>query len=343
MLFRRAVVGLSAVICVAMSGAQTPAPAADAKPPVPLADVVRDLPDYQGSDKILLYTEAFDHATPAEREAAVPGLIAWLKDDRPRVRMQALASLYILFLPSETHPEAYCSRYLPEQDVPVVAEHLRDPDVQVRSKTVLALQTVVQCGHGRSELVNIVLPMLKDADALTQVPDPSFLESDKFIREHMSPEQRAAFDAMPRKVILLPALGPELLTLLPMREATPAAEDAVVAFLDRKDQTKATLTDCLHTMALSGVSPRLADEALRRVFEEKAMSVFLLQFVPSLRLTPEQFATQRQRLMALSKDETARPSLRRAAATVAACWTAAPTQTACRPSSEDFQDDANGR
>jgi len=116
----------------------------------------------------------------------------------------------------------------------------------------------------------------------------------------------------------------------------------MIAFLDREDQTKTTLSDSLHTLALTAGSERVNDEALRRVFEQKAMTIYLLQFVANLRLTPEQLAVQKERLLALSNDESAHPALRRSARDVAACWTGQRTGS-CKPNDKDLSEQLDTR
>ena len=132
-----------------------------------------------------------------------------------------------------------------------------------------------------------------------------------------------------------------LLSILatPARAPSVAVDDAMVAFLDRPDQTKSTLAECLHTLALSRASERVNDEALRRVFELRAMTVYLLQFVTWMQLTPTQLAAEKERLIALSKDESTRPELRKAAATVAACWDGE-RHRACRPLAEEMNEES---
>lgn len=157
---------------------------------------------------------------------------------------------------------------------------------------------------------------------------------------NMTPQQQAEFRALPRPVIKLPAEGPLLLSILivPTRTPSPAVDDAIIAFLDRADQTKSTLGQCLHTLALSRASERVNDEVLRRVFEQKGMTVFLLQFIANLRLTPDQLAVQQELLVALSNDESEEPELRKAAATVASCWKGQ-HGAICQPSLEELNDE----
>lgn len=272
--------------------------------------------------------------------AAVPGLIGWLKDERPGVRGSALLAISFLYMPRENNRVLTCSRYL--QDVPVVAAYLRDGDSGVRGAAFLALKSVENCGHGFDELVEVVVPMLREPDILTESPDPFFVKADEEMLAKLTPQQQAQFKAQHRTVIKLPAVGPGILYLLawPMGKLPPAVDDAIIAFLDRPDQTKSTLGDCLHNLALGRASERVNDEALRRVFEQKAMTVFLLQFIDRLRLTPARFATQKERLIALSHDESERPALRKAAATVAACWTLE-SHGGCQPTGDELTEDSN--
>jgi len=311
---------------------------AAATTPVNLSEVVRNLPEYSQPEQQQrdAYLAAIENATIAERDLALPNLMQWIEDKRPEVRVLALLSLELLYLPSDKRPGSdYRSSY-PAQYVPAVAAHLRDPDPAVRKVAFAALQPVQYSGVGLDELIKLVVPMLREPDVLTEYPDPFFIEADKRMLARMTPEQQAQFKAMPPKIIKMPAEGPWLLAILagPNRQPSNDVDDAMIAFLDREDQTKSTLGDCLHTLELSLASERVNDEALRRVFELKGMTIFLLQFVTQLRLTPEQMTAQRERLVELSNDEAAHPALRRAARDVAACWNG-DTHKLCRPSDMD--------
>jgi hypothetical protein len=311
---------------------------------VSLAEVARDLPEYVQGEQQSAYLGAIEDATNAERDSAIPNLIRWIDDERPKVRGLALLSLNLLYLPSEKRPGFGYTRSLPVQFIPAVAAHLRDTDPALHNVALAALQSVEYSGVGMDELVALVVPMLREPDVLVEYPDPFFIESDKWILSQMTPDQQAQFKAQPHKVIKLPADGPGLLSILtmPTRHPSPAVDDAIIAFLDRKDQTKSTLGDCLHTLALSSASERVNNEALSRVFEEKAMTIFLLQFVANLRLTPAQLNVQKERLVALSNDEAAHPALRRSARDVAACWSGERTGQ-CKPNSKDLSEQLDTR
>jgi hypothetical protein len=314
-------------------------PSQPANSRVSLAEVVRNLPEYIQGVTQSDYLRAVEGATVAERGSALPSLIQWLEDERPRVRGLALLSLYLLYLPSENRPEPPYSDSIPVQYIPAVAAHLRDPDPTVRNSALAALQPTEYSGIGLDELVRLVVPMLREPDVVTEYPDPFFVESEKRMLAGMTPDQQAQFKAQSHKIIKLPAEGAGLLGILagPRRKPSDEVDDAMIAFLDREDQTKSTLGDCLHTLALSSATERVNNEALRRVFEQKAMTIFLLQFVARMRLTPEQLVVQRDRLVALSNDESAHPVLRRSARDVAACWNGQRTGL-CQPNGEDLSE-----
>lgn len=335
--------GLLPVDTTAFLGQSAGAPVSTTKAPkVSLADVVRTLPDYIKPGMEASYSEAIENATAAERDAAAPGLIGWLSDDRPQVRGNALLALSFLYMPSGTSRVVTCRRYLPVEDVPIVAAHLRDPDSRVRNATFIALGSVEICGHGMDVLVDLVVPMLREPDILTEYPDPFFVESDQRMLANMSPQQQAEFKAQHRPVIKLPAEGPLLLSILagPAQKPSVGVDDAMVAFLDRPDQTKSTLGECLHTLALSHASERVNNEALRRAFEQKPMTVNLLQFIGWMRLTPTQLAVQKEHLIALSNDESEHPEVRKAAATIAACWNGERSGR-CQPITEELNEENN--
>ena len=328
------------------STAQQRAPSSQAAATqVSLAEVVRNLPEYTQAEKQSAYSEAIQNATVAERDSALPKLIEWLGDERPRVRGVALLSVSLLYMPSDKRPGPAYSTSLPVQYIPAVAARLRDSDPTVRNAAFLAANSVgYGGGAGTDELTKLVLPMLREPDVLIEYPDPFFVESEQRMLAGMTPEQQAQFKAQPHKIIKLSAEGVGLLGILamPTRKPSPEVDDAMIAFLDRKDHTKTTLADCLHTLALSYASERVNDEALRRVFEQKAMTIFLLQFVANLRLTPQQLAVQKERLLALSNDESAHPALRRSARDVAACWTGERTAR-CKPNDKDLSEQLDPR
>ena len=314
-----------------------------AAPKVSLVEVARNLPDYVDSQPQPAYIEAIDGASVAERDAALPLLMHWIDDERPKVRGLALLSLNLVYIPTETRPQTMPMASLPVEYIPAVAAHLRDPDPAMHNVTFAALQTVEYSGNGMDVLVKLVLPMLREPDVVIEYPDPFFVESDKQMLATMTPDQQAAFLAQPRKVMKLPAEGSGLVGILAtQRTPSNTVDDAMIAFLDRDDQTKSTLGDCLHTLALSAASERVNDEALRRVFEVKGMTIFLLQFVADMRLTQVEVATERARLIALSNDESAHPSLRRSAKVVAACWTGERIGR-CKPSDADLSEQLDTR
>lgn len=339
------------VIAAMLLGSGTPLSAQQGSRPtqnvptttISLAEVSDHLPDYLGQGSQAAYLVAVENATATERDAAIPSFMKWSDDSNPKVRGLALLSLNLLYLPSDKRPGPPYSSALPVQYIPAVVAHLHDPDPGVRKVTFAALQSVEYSGVGMQELIGLLLPMLRDPDVLVEPPDPFFVESEKRMLDRMTPEQRAQFEAHPRKVIRLSAVGPGILGVLVLsRQPSAAVDDAMIAFLERADQTKTTLDDCLHILALSNASERVNNEALNRVFQEKAMNIFLLQFISQLRLTPEHLAENKQRLVALSNDSSAHPALRRSAADVAACWTEQRTGM-CRPDDKEMREQPDTR
>lgn len=334
---------LAVAICSALLISGTPAsprPAAYASQAaatsVRLAEVARDLPAYIQPSRQSAYMDAIEGASRSDRDDAIPTVVAWLSDRRPQVRALSLLTLNLLYLPGDKRPGRPFSEALPVTYLPTVASRLRDPDLAVRRATFGALQSTENSGIGMDQLVELVLPMLRDPGVLNEPPDPFFTKSEQERVATMPPPERAQYEATPHKVIRLPAEGPLLVEiLLASRHPSNSSDDALIRFIDRDDQTKSTLGETLHILALRQASERVDNEALRRVLEQKAMTVFLLQFVTSLRLTPEHQMEQRTRLLALSNDAFASAALRRSAATVAACWRRA-FKGLCRPDDRDL-------
>lgn len=328
---------VAAILCWAANRPawpQSPVPQTAPITHITLAELVEHLPEYLGNQHEATYIDAVDNASPATRDAVIPGLLSWAANDDPKMRGFALLTLYLLYLPSEQRAERPNTASLPTKYLPTVVAHLRDPDPGVRRVTLTVLTPTMYTGTGYPELVQLLLPLLKESGILTEAPDPFFTESDKAIAAQMPPAQRQAFLARPHKIIKMPAEGTGIFSLL-LRAPSITVDDALIAFLDRQDQTISTIGDCLHSLALSSASERINDEALRRTFELHAMTIYLLQFVTNLRLTPAQLTTERERLIALSNDPSAHPALRRSAHDVAACWDG-DRHHACKPSDEDL-------
>ncbi len=341
----RLLLALTAAI-VSLARAQTPAVKEQAAPRT-FADSVRDLPDLAGSrDRKAsdAFAAALLSSTEPERLAAVPDLMRWTEDPRPEVRESALATVALIYYAFPPANGFAHRSSLPLQDIEPVAAHLLDTVGAVRPKAALALVSANYTSGGQAELNRLLLPLLRNPDIFTRFPDPFFVESDAFILSKSPPERQEAMRKMQAQhpVILLPAAASAIFGLLissPV-STSPATDDALIAFLNSPNQTPDTLSDCLHDLALAHASEAVTNEALTRVFAKKAMSVFLLQFLSTLRLTPEDLVTQKAHLLALSTDETTAPPLRHAAATVAACWNG-DTHTSCAPTQQDFHDANN--
>lgn len=325
----------------AWSAAQAPNPSTASRRT--LVEAVEHLPEFLPPDSRRAFVDRIESATVPERDEAIPKLMPWVEDERPEMRRLALLTIYLLYLPSASRAGQGFRVSLPARYVPAVTAHLRDPDREVRKAAATALLPTEYSGEGKDDMVKLVVPMLRDPDILTEYPDPFFVEADRQMLARMTPAQRTAFASHPRKVITLPAQGVELLALLtgPTLHPTNTVDDAIIAFLDREDQTKSTLGACLHTLELGRGSERVNDEALRRAFEKKAITIFLLQFITRLRLNGDQRDAWKARLLELSNDPSAHPAPRRSAAAVAACWKE--RDASCRPSEQDLSEQLDTR
>ena len=288
-------------------------------------------PDGTGNPAFLTQVESLSKVTAAERDAAMPQLMQRVDDNRPAVRTLALFVLWALYQPQPGPQGAPAA--LPQQYLPRVVAHLHDAVPDVRPLAMLALQPVLFHPSSRDELLALVLPLLQAPDALVAYPDHRNDVIHARLIAKLPPSAQAQFAAQYRQP-MYPALGPELLWLV-LRPGSTQQDDAILAFLDRTDQTPDTLSESLRAIALNRGSERVANEALRRVFAQHAMSVFLLQFVSNLALTPAEVAAFQPQLLALAADPSTEPQLRHAATTVTACWSAASRGT-CRPDSENF-------
>ena len=318
-----------------------PMPQIAASAQVSLAAIVDDLPAHLEAVKDPAFEKAIENATAAERDGVLPELMGWVDDKRPEVRGIALLMLDLLYLPTEQ--QTGWNGSVPVRYIPAVAAHLLDPDPRLCRVAFAALQPVTNTRVGLDELVRLVLPMLRNPEAVADYRDTWLEESDTQILANMKPEQQAEFKAMraahPPKPTLLPPLGEFLLAILAAPTVKPSKEldDAMIAFLKREDQTKNSLQGCLHSLAISSASERVNDVALTQVFEKKAMTIYLLQFVNNLQLSPEQLVEQKVRLLSLSNDETAKPGLRKSAREVAACWTG-DRHVRCAPSDMNLRE-----
>ncbi|MFN2975793.1 hypothetical protein [Terriglobus aquaticus] len=233
-----------------------------------------------------------EQASVAEKRAALPQLLRWAADPRPTVRLSSLTHIYFslrafTFAPSSgpngLRPDEIA--LTPEQ-MSRIASHLLDPDDRVSYVTTFSLRTLMSTPAGRRELQPFLLSVLRGSQAL-QSSAPGVMAF--YLLLNGNPNQ-------------------------------VAIEPALLSFLNRDDQTGATLKECLHNVGLAGAPEPVANDAINRVFEKGAMSDFLIQFLGRVTLTPEHLMKQRARLAELAQDSSATAETRHAAAVYAKCW-----------------------
>lgn len=133
------------------------------------------------------------------------------------------------------------------------------------------------------------------------------------------------------------AIGPQMLwVLLPagatfyidpttnITEGRDSAEvqEAIIAFLDRPDQTSESLSECIRALALAQPQNPTVNAHLLPSLDSPDIAVrkALLRHITSLTLYPEDFVSARARVMTMASDPASPIDLQRIAKSILPCW-----------------------
>jgi len=271
------------------------------------------------------YVEAFGKASATDLAKVLPQLIDAFGDPEPNVRVGAILAFYTAASVRTSSGEADNS--VLEVLSPALVRlmpHLSDPDPRVHGTATLAYLQFLGLPEARAIILPALLERLK-------APVVEQAEERETARPLIVPGKKFPQRPLEGAEIGVEAVG----TVAGLGHNDFATSEAVITYLNRPDQTKVTLAACFQNIALSHANERVNNEVIRLIFEHRAMSIFLLQYLAQMQLTPNDYAIERRRLIALANDPSAHPALRRAAKAVAKCWTL--DFLLCQPSEEDMK------
>jgi hypothetical protein len=206
-------------------------------------------------------------------------------DKNPAVRTLALSS--IVAIESRSNPDhTLRGDALPllDPEIPRIAAHLTDDDTHIRSTTATVL------GGFSGKVPDAVFPpliaYLKREDAITSVGSSVVFE--------------------------LVRLGPQ----------RPAVEAAVIAFINRPDQTPECFISSIDAIAHAQTQNETIDAALVHHLgsSNPIVRAAVIRLLPELQLSEEVFTETQARLRQISSTDPD-PAVRAAANSVLPCWT----------------------
>jgi HEAT repeat protein len=234
---------------------------------------------------VLSLAEALGKAPLTEVKEVLPSILQAVDDKNPTVRTLALSS--IVAIQSRSNPDhSLRGDALPllEPDISRIAAHLTDDDTHIRSTTATVL------GGFGSKSSEIVIP-----------PLVAYLKRDDAVSSVGS-----------SVVFQLVRLGPQ----------HPAVSAAIIAFLDRPNQTPECLTSSIDAIAHAQIQNEDIDIDIARRLDtgNPNVRVAIIRDLPELQLPEEVFTTTRTRVRAIASNEQEDPSVRAIANTILPCW-----------------------
>lgn len=271
------------------------------------------------------YVEAFGKSSAADLAKVLPQLVDAFEDPQPNVRVGAMLAFYTAASDrtSSGDPDNAVLKVL----CPALAQlmpHLDDPDPRVHGTATLAYMQFLFLPEARAILLPALVerlkaPLVEQAEE-RETANPLIVPGRKFPQRSLEGAEKGV-----EAVGTVALLGPDDF----------ATNDAIITYLNRPDQTKVTLAACFQNIALSHANERVNNEVIRLIFEHRAMSIFLLQYLAQMQLTSNDYSVERGRLIALANDPSTHPALQRASKAVSKCWTL--NFLVCQPSEEDMK------
>lgn len=234
---------------------------------------------------VLNLAEALGKAPLAEVKEVLPAIMQAVDDKNPAVRTLALSS--IVAIESRSNPDRTLrgdALPLLESEVPRIAAHLADDDTHIRSTTATVLG-----GFGNKPPDTVFPPLtayLKREDAVSSVGSSVVFE---------------------------------LVRLGPQRQAVAAA---IIAFLDRTDQTPDCLTSSIDAIAHAQVQNETINTAVVHHLDAPSPTVrtAVIRDLPELQLPEELFTSTQAHLRQIAASDQEDPAVRAAANAILPCW-----------------------
>ena len=260
--------------------------------PVSLTVLLKDCTDRANAgdsaatfNAVLNLAGALGKAPLPDIKDVLPGIMIAVDDKNPAVRTLALDS--IVAIESRSNPDHTLSGdALPllEPEIPHIAAHLTDADTHIRSTTASVLGGFV----------------IKPPDTVF-APLIAYLKRDD-----------AASPVGSSVVFDLVRLGPQ----------RPVVAAAIIAFINRPDQSPDVLVSCVDAIAHAQMHNEEIDTAVARDLDipKVVVRIAIIRDLPELQLPDEVFTTTQARLRQIAANNQEDPAVRAAANTILPCW-----------------------
>ena len=271
-------------------------------------------------------------ATMVEIKQTLPELVELTESSNPQLRggalliLDAIAGRQKAGLP-ENRREIDASAV--EAIVPYIARlkpRLMDSEIVSRVLSLNLFGAIAFFRPSSPELIKAAMEVLQSPQS-TQATAAT---------RNGSPEGRA------------PAIGPDILWVLLHAGATfypdpttsiaegrdsPEVQEAIIAFLDRPDQTSESLSESIRSFALAQAQNPAVNAHLLMLLDSSDITVqeILLRNIARLTLSPEDFASARARVTLMTTDPAKPTDIQRIAKSILPCWTNDRHRGVCPP------------
>ncbi|HEY6373904.1 MAG TPA: hypothetical protein VIX90_00130 [Edaphobacter sp.] len=267
---------------------------AHSQPPTSLATLLQECMDRANAgdssaafNAVLNLAQALGKAPLSEVKEVLPPLMQAVDDKNPAIRTLALNS--IVAIQSRSNPDRTLrgdALPLLEPEVPRIAAHLTDDDTHIRSTTANVLG-----GFGTKPPDTVFPPLI------------AYLKRDD------------AVSSVGSSIVF------QLVRLDPQR---PPVATAIIAFLDRPDQTAECLTSSIDAIAHAPIQNEAINSGIVHNIDAPrppVVRVAAILDLPELQLPNEVFTATQARLRQIASSEKEDPTVRTAANSILPCWT----------------------
>ena len=236
---------------------------------------------------VLNLAEALGKAPLAEVKDVLPAIMQAIDDKNPAIRTLALNS--IVAIQSRSNPDRTLrgdALPLLEPEIPRIAAHLTDDDTHIRSTTANVLG-----GFGPKPPDTIFPPLI------------AYLKRDD------------AVSSVGSSIVF------QLVRLDPQR---PSVATAIIAFLNRNDQTPDYLTSSIDAIAHAPLQNETINTAIVHQLDPPrptAVRIAVIRDLPELQLPGDVFTATQAHLRQIAASEQEDAAIRSAADSILPCWT----------------------
>jgi hypothetical protein len=260
-------------------------------------------------------------ATIVEIQQTLPALVALTESPQAQLRTSAILALYAIAGRNKAGlPENRRERdsQADETLVPYISRlepRLTDPAAPARALALMLFQAMTAIRPTPPELIQAAIAILKDPHSTQPMPDTT--------HKFASGETHSIGPAI--LWVLLPAAADfyrDPATNITEGRDSPEAQEAIIAFLRRSDQTTESLSESIRALALAQPQNPAVNAALLPLLNSPDVEVrkALLRNIARLTLSQEDFALARTRVIALQTDPNTLAELKRITDSLLPCW-----------------------